>query len=142
MYHFTYHTTMYVLLSNSYCTPVSPAEPLFYRRSPERQKGKILCSTSGLFYPQDLLPPKAAYTGCPICSTKLIGVLLILSGFAMSIAKCAWNNFFSFSFFFFSLQRAAWGVEVWYRQTWSSSLDSTADLLCDLGQVHFFFCLL
>ena len=58
----------------------------------------------------------------------------------MSIAKCV-PGIISFPFlsFFFSLQRAAWGVEVWVQTDLGSSFDSTADLLCDLGQVHFFF---
>ena len=50
---------------------------------------------------------------------------------------CAWNNFFSFSFFSVSLQRAAWRVELWVQTDMGSSLNSATDMLCDLGRVHF-----
>lgn len=83
--HIYTHTTVYALLSNSYCTPVPPAEPCFIERLSKEQNGKISVFPVVIFYPQDLLPPRAAYTGCQFVQ-RSCRVLLILSGL-MSIAK-------------------------------------------------------
>ena len=81
--------------------------------------GRFLCSWWSFFFftLQDLLPPKAAYTGCQFVQ-RSCRVLLILSGF-MSMAKCVPGiiSFPFLSFLFLSReQHGEW--KSGYRQTW------------------------
>lgn len=94
--------------------------PCFIERLRKEQKGKIPMFLVVFFFftPQDLLPPKAAYTGCQFVQ-RSCRVLLILSGF-MSIAKCVPGiisfPFLSFFFFLCREQHGEW--KSGYRQTW------------------------